>query len=193
MLCHLIDETIKLPMEIIMNKQRIMPLAGLIVLSIFLAGCTASRKTVSIEPSESDLRSYSAVVLSVESNVTDDVHKEMTDLERLAVAKIKALNIFQSVQLGNGEGAPARTLIVKTSISKMRKVSGKSRFMVGAFAGRASMIVDVTLSDAVTKESIGSYSITGQSGGTGVSGGTSDAIDKAAEGIADLLAKNYRR
>ena len=176
-----------------MSKQIIIPLAALIVLSIILAGCTASHKMVSIEPSESDLRSYSAVVLSVESNVADDVQKEMTDLEKLAVAKIKALNIFKSVQLGNGERAPAGTLVVKASISKMRKVSGTSRFMVGAFAGRASMTMDVILSDAVTKESIGSYSITGQSGGTGVSGGTSDAVNKAAEGIADLLANNYKR
>ena len=180
-------------MNITERIKGILLIAALIVLHIVLAGCTASHKMVSLQPSESDLRSYSAVVLSVESNVADDVQKEMTDLERLAVAKIKALNIFQSVQLGNGERAPAGTLIVKASISKIRKVSGTSRFMTGAFAGRASMTVDITFSDSVTKESIGSYSITGQSGGTGVSGGTSDAVNKAAEGIADLLAKNYKR
>jgi hypothetical protein len=126
------------------------------------------------------------------SNVAEDVEKERTDLEGLALAKIKALNMFQSVQLGDGAGAQAGTLIATASISKIKKVGGVKRFFMGAFAGRASMTTDIMFVDGESQREIGSYSITGQSGGTGVSGGTSDAVKKAAEGIADLLAKNYK-
>lgn len=176
-----------------MPSRRTMKTAGFIALQALLVGCSSRSTMVTVQPLVANLGTYSSVVLSVQSAVTDDVKKEMSDLEGLALSKIKALNLFQNTQLGDGTGAQPGTLIVKASITKIKKVSGTTRFLLGAFAGRASMTTDVLVIDAADGKTLGSYSITGQSGGTGVSGGTSDAVQKAAEGIADILLKNYKK
>ena len=70
-------------------------------------------------------------------------------------------------------------------------MSAGARFMLGAFAGKATMTTDVDFIDAASGKTLGSYSIKGKSGGTGVSGGTSDAVKKAAEGIAQVISENF--
>lgn len=172
-------------------RNRLIEVSVVLALVVTLGGCTAGFKMVPVNPlPEGGLRTYSSVVLSVESNVTEDVQKEMNDLEELAIKKIKALGIYQSARLGEAADAGEGTIIVKAAISQIKKVSGFTRFMAGAFAGRASMTTDVSFIDAPSKKVLGTYSITGESGGTGYSGGTSDAVVKAAEGIADIL-KQY--
>jgi hypothetical protein len=129
--------------------------------------------------------------------VTADVRKESSDLEGLVVSKIKALNAFKSVQLQSGPAAKgaakpaARTLLVKVVIAHVKKVGGTKRFMLGVGAGRASMTTEITFVQARTGEELGSYSVTGESGGSAFSGGTSDAVQKTAEGIADVISKSF--
>jgi hypothetical protein len=175
-----------------MIRNRLIEVSVVLALLVTLGGCTAGFKMVPVNPlMEGGLRTYSSVVLSVESGVAEDVQKEMNDLQALAIEKIKALGIYQSAQLGEAADAGEGTIIVKATISKIRKVSGFARFMAGAFAGKASMTTDVSFIDAPSKKVIGTYSITGESGGTGYSGGTSDAVKKAAEGIADVLRQYH--
>ncbi len=47
--------------------------------------------------------------------------------------------------------------------------------------------------DAVTGETLGALSVTGESGGTGLSGGTSEAVLKAAERIAQIISEHSER
>lgn len=174
-------------------RCRLIEILIVTALLVMLGGCAAGYKMMPLRPLETDLQSYSSVILSVESDVTEDVQKEITDLEELALAKIKALNIYKSAELGEGTEAGEGTIIVKATIKEIKKVSGFTRFMAGAFAGRASMTTEVSFIDASSKKTLGTYSITGESGGTGMSGGTSDAVKKAAEGIAETLQKNYKK
>ena len=119
------------------------------------------------------------------------MEKEITDLEYMVANNIKELNIFQDVTLGDYSETSESTLLVKLSIMKIKKVGGFERFMLGAFAGKASMTTDVVFVDAASGKELGSYSVTGQSGGTGVSGGTSDAVREAAEGVAKVISENF--
>jgi hypothetical protein len=176
-----------------MPRLRTVKAVGLIALQVFLSGCAARSQLVSVQPVVTDLGTYSSVVLWVQSGVADDVEQEMSDLEGLTLSRIKALNLVEDVQLGEGIGGQPGTLIVKATISEMKKVSGTRRVLLGAFAGRASMTTEILLVDAATGKTLGSFSVTGQSGGAGVSGGTSDAVQKAAQGIADIIAQNYKR
>jgi hypothetical protein len=54
------------------------------------------------------------------------------------------------------------------------------------------MQTDIEFIDAETQESIGSYTITGESGGLGTSGGTGDAIKQTADAIVEIIKNNYR-
>ncbi|NIO02176.1 MAG: DUF4410 domain-containing protein [Candidatus Latescibacteria bacterium] len=173
-----------------------MRIIGWVVLMLaggVLVGCTAQSKMVSLRPLDTDLRPYTSMVVSVEPLVTEDVEKEIAALESLIVAKVEEVGVFEDVQVGSAEDSTEGTLLVKVTITEIKKVSEGQRFWLGAFAGRATMTTEVLFMVAVSRQTLGSYSITGESGGTGFSGGTGHAIDKTATGIADVIAKNYRR
>jgi hypothetical protein len=152
------------------------------------SGCAARSKAVTLQPVTGDMSRYNAVLISVESRVSGDVTKEKSALEGLTVSSVKALNRFSSVQLKTGDVAPTpETLVVNVGITHLKKVGGKKRFMLGLAAGRASMTTDITLVDSSTGATVGSYTVTGQSGGSRLAGGTSDAVTKTAEAVAGLL------
>lgn len=159
-----------------------------------VAGCAARSKSVTLQPITADMGQYKHVVIAVESRVPGDVTKEKSDLEGLTVSRVKGLSRFSSVQLKSGD-VPAKpeTLVVNVGITHLKKVGGTKRFMLGAAAGRASMTTEITLVDAATGKTIGSYTVTGQSGGSGLAGGTSDAVTKTAEAVAGLLGGGTAR
>ena len=162
--------------------------SAVVVAGSIVSGCAARSKSVTLQPLSADMSQYKNIVIAVESRVPGDVTKERTDLEGLTVSRVKALSRFSSVQLKTGEVAPApETLVVNVGITHLKKVGGTKRFMLGAAAGRASMTIEITLVDASTGKTIGSYTVTGQSGGSGLAGGTSDAVTKTAEAVAGLL------
>jgi hypothetical protein len=148
--------------------------AALAVAGSVVSGCAARSKAVTLQPLTADMSQYKTVVISVESRVPGEVKEERADLEGLTVSRVKSLNRFSSVQLKTGEMAPTpESLVVNVGITHIKKVGGTKRFMLGAAAGRASMTTEITLVDSSTGQTLGSYTVTGESGGTGVSGGTS--------------------
>jgi hypothetical protein len=167
-------------------RKKSMALAGFLVVAL---GCAGSRMAT-FRPLDTDLRPYSSFAFAVETKVTEDVTMEMTALEEQVILKVKELTLFQAVTLGEPEQPSEATLFVKAVISQIKKVSGSKRFFMGAFAGKASMTTDIFFIDAATGETLGAYSVTGESGGTGVSGGTNEAILKAAEGIAQIISEH---
>ena len=174
-----------------MKTARIIALLALLLFLMLIAGCTARSQILCRQPLETGLRHYSTLVFSAESDVTDDVTMEMADLEEQVLASVKSRRLFQNTQLGESEESPESTLFVKASISNTKKVGGTTRFFLGAFAGRASMTADVVFIDAETGRALGSYTVIGESGGSGYSGGTNDAVKKTAECIADLICRNH--
>jgi hypothetical protein len=167
--------------------------AALAVAGFVVSGCAARSKAVTLQPLTADMSHYKTVVISVESRVPGDVTKEKADLEGLTVSRVKALNRFSSVQLKTGDMPPTpETLVVNVGITHLKKVGGTKRFMLGAAAGRASMTTEITLVDA-TGKTLGSYTVIGQSGGSGLAGGTSEAVTKTAEAVAGLLGGGAAR
>lgn len=164
----------------------------LIVLAI-CAGCTAQSKMVAIDPLDTDLSPYVLVVLSVQPGVAEDVEKEISNLEYYTAKEINKLEIFEKVELSDLPGSSEGTLFIRIVISQIKKVSDGERFWGGAFAGRASMTTEISFIDAASRKTLGSYTVTGESGGMGVSGGTGEAVRETAKGIADVISKNFTK
>jgi len=162
-----------------------------LLISAFLFISCASSELLTKKPLETKLNQYSNFVFFAETNVAEDVTEEITDLEVTVMDRVKELNLFASTELGDSTNAKEGSLIVKAIITDINKVSGLTRFLIGAFAGQASMTIDVSFIDAKTGNSIGEFSIKGESGGTGVSGGTSEAIEMTADKIAEVISQNY--
>ena len=158
------------------------------LVAIGLTGCAARSTAVVTQPVPVDaLRSYKVVAVSVESGVTEDVAGEVAGLAAGVVSRLGKTGKFTQVRVaGATESAPG-TLILKVTIVKVKKISSTARFLAGAFAGRANVTVDVKMIDAASGKTVGAQSVVGESGGSGLAGGTGDAVDKACEGIAKLF------
>lgn len=170
-------------------RWRILSIPTLALLAAVI-GCSKSQM-VALQPLDTGLSAYDSVVVAVEPAVAEDVQMEQSDLEAAVVSKIKDLKVFQSIKLGDGSETSEGMLLLKITISDIRKVSGAKRFWAGAFAGRASMTCGLDLVDAAQGKTLGSYTVKGESGGSGYSGGTGDAIKKTAERIAEIIRSNY--
>ena len=173
-----------------MNRNRVMSCFICSFLLTSSLACSGS-KVVLREPLEVDLGPYTSVVVSGESLEGEDMEGEVSYLEQRVIWEIKNLDIFENVLLGTGTEQFENTLHIKLKVSKIRRVNGKSRSLLGAFAGQASVTTDILFVDAASGNPLGSYSVTGKSGGTASSGGTNDAVEKTAEGIAKIVSANF--
>ncbi len=155
-------------------------------------GCSARSKMVPNLALETDLSRYPICVFSVEAQMMEDMNKELNELKSRILQRISELNIFRSIQFARACEKSEGCLLVKVTISEIKKVSGPKRFFLGSLAGRAKMKADITLIDATTQETIGSYTVTGESGNTDFSGGTGEAVRKTSEALVEVIQENYR-
>lgn len=152
------------------------------------AGCAARGGVATGTPGSPDVSRYSRVAVNVVSGVSEDVSEEAARLEGQIVDELRKTRRFGEVGTLAAAGAamPPGTLRVTATITGIRKVGGAKRFFGGAFAGRARVVLKVRLVEAggaVVQE----QEVTGESGGTGLSGGTSEALSQAAKAIARWL------
>lgn len=153
-------------------------------------GCAGS-KSLAVRPIESKLSAFTTIYFSTESSIVEDVSQQMDDLEVEFLERLNKEGYFPSALLGTCTENCEKALIIKAVVSSVKKVSGTSRFFLGAFAGKASLTTEVTFIDGGTGATIGSYEVTGKSGGTGYSGGTGDAVKKTAKAIVKLIRENF--
>lgn len=159
-----------------------------------LGGCSfAAFQMVPIKPFESaNATPYSTIhILNIESNTTEDIAAEISDLELELVERIRGLGTASRIILGDTSTSHSDALLIQISVSHVRKVSGGNRMVFGSMAGRASMTTAVEFVDGTTGTPLGSYEIVGQSGNGDFAGGTSDAIRKTAEAIVEIIEECY--
>lgn len=162
-------------------------LAGLALTVLTVSACSARSSLVTTQPTQADLRGYTTLALVVDSTVAEDVQQETTAVAVRTLERLESGSRFQTVRLADTTEADPGTLLVRATVTKVRKVGAGTRFLAGAFAGRANLTLDVSLIDAASGKVLGTHTVVGESGGTGLSGGTNDAVDKAAEAMAKLV------
>jgi hypothetical protein len=159
---------------------------------ILLIGCAASNKMIPNQPLIMSLDSYKNFSVMVESDGTEHVEKELSDLRCLVLSRIIELNLFDKIILKDDMVPEEKTLLVHVKITKIRKVSGRTRFFLGSFAGKASVTSELLFVDANSNKTIGIYTVIGRSGNHDFSGGTHDAVKKTTEAITDIISNNYK-
>ena len=172
-----------------MRKIRVGRLVVVVMLGLLLLGCAGSQVLV-VRPFEGKLAPYSTLYFSTASSVFEDVTQEMTDLEEEVTSQVRELGMFDNVWLGPCSENCDGVLQVNAEVTKVKKIGGTKRFMMGAFAGKASMTVTVVFLEPASLNTLGTYAVTGKSGGTGMSGGTKSAVGKTAQAIVQLIRDN---
>ena len=162
---------------------------SVVVLGAVVAGCGGTKLTV-IQTLEQPLTKYRTLYFAVEPAVAEDISQEVSDLEVRVIDKLNKLELFETTRLGRCPDTCANTVAIEAVITDINKVSGGKRFWLGAFAGNAKMTANVTFIDATTGDVIGLYTVTGDSGGTGVSGDTNSVVRGTANEIVKLIQAN---
>jgi len=147
----------------------------LFVVSVCYGGASGSI-TGATKPTV-DLGTFKTVAVTVKSvgDVKDEERSELKD------------DIVKCLQ-EDGKWIPAERgdLTINVTVTEMSRVSAAARLLSGVFAGKAKCKADISLIDAKGAV-VSSFSVEGQSGGTGLSGGTGTAIRDVARLIAEYF------
>ncbi len=164
--------------------------AGACVLAIIGLGCASSKygTTVGLEK---PLNAYLGAYFSADAQIAEDIAEDLYKFEEATAKRINKAKLFQAVNIGQCKGKCEKSIEIKATVTDIKKVSGTSRFFLGAFAGEAYVEATVTIFDAETKESLGIYTVKGTSGSSGYSGDTSSAFDNAAKAIVKIIKENF--
>ena len=162
---------------------------SLLFASFSLVHCASSGQTLNATPPSTKLGNYKRIVVNVTSSV-EEASTETVQIENMIISSLRNMNAFQSVTSASS-GSTDGDLRLNANISDMRKVSGGKRAVLGAFAGRGNLVVDVKLVDARTSNQVGAFTAQGTtSGGTVFAGTTEQAIELAVKQIADYVHSN---
>jgi len=171
--------------------KRLAPVAVLLACVLF-GGCSAGFRAVAVDPiPPSQPFEYTSVVVSARSLMVDQTDEEMSDLKVAIVDQLEKLSGMPPITLEHEGSNHANALLIEVVVDDLRKVSGEQRFWLGSMAGRANMSASINFRNGDSEEALGQYRVTGESGGSGFSGGTSDAVLKTAQGIKEIMMKAF--
>lgn len=160
-------------------------------LVLVLGACavpTASMTPIQpIEPAASI--PFRVIFINVESSTPENIAEEVADVAYQLAERIRELNAVSQVIQSERSEVGADELLIRLTISDMRKVGGGKRFFLGIFAGKASMTSTADFIDGNTQERIGSYEIVGDTPGN--QGTTAQAIALTVTAIVDILKESY--
>jgi len=156
----------------------------------FGTGCASSGTTKNTGGTSNDrLTSHDTVVVETISEVPN------SEQQRKLLHAFIASGLQQSGKFKRVAGSvlpedSAPHFKVTARIKHLGKVSDGARVAVGALAGRASIVVDVELTDSQRGVSVGTFQAVGKSSAGWVGAGTTDqAVQRAAEQIVAEIVK----
>ena len=135
---------------------------------------------------------YTDFVMSVQSQVMEDVSEEIVDIYKEVLDRLKKRTQFQrygtakQMDFSAGQRTPQRTIVAQVVIKDIRKVSTGANVMFGMMAGTAHLDTDLTLTDGATGQDIGKYRITSSAGTTNA------VVASSSKKIATTIIDAYR-
>jgi len=128
------------------------------------------------------------IVVSTASVLPQLQHEQAVFNDRV-VSALRETSLFPNVEadrLTNGCGAG---MIIHSEITAIKKVSDASRLWFGGLAGQARVVVQVTISDVDSGQLIETFEVEGRSGQSARAGTTDEAVQLAAEQVANEVLK----
>jgi hypothetical protein len=157
-----------------------------VALAIVFTGCGSTNLTPRLVL-ERPLTERKAVYFSADASVAEDVDKEVSDLETKVMKQLKKEKLFQTVMLGKCTDSCTNTVNIDVTITEVRKVSGFARFMIGWWAGKASMSSEVTFIDGASGNVLGTYLVDVNDGSNGDTG---SLVSRTCKAIVKLIKTN---
>jgi len=158
-------------------------------LLVVLVGCASSGAVTNISAPSTGLPISRDNAIVETSSALADVEPQKSLLNALIISGLQQTQRFGRVS-GNQVGiGPTSGIKVIADIKEVNAVSDVARVMVGAFAGQARILVQVTITDLKSGNQIETFEAEGKSSaGSAFAGTTDQAVQRVAEQIvAEVL------
>jgi hypothetical protein len=130
-------------------------------------------------------------ILVATSSAAGDLEPEKQVLGDAIISGLNDSKMFTTVTGNESETGAANGIKIQADIREIKKVSNTAREWTGALAGRARILVRVTVSDLKSGDQIEVFDAVGQSGQSAFAGTTDEAIQRAAQHVvAEVLSLN---
>jgi hypothetical protein len=162
-----------------------------IILAPFgLAGCATSSAAVKLSPPIVAGKPVSLDFILVNStNALPGLAAETAQLQDALLSGLRETGVFANVNEIYTNAAPGGGIRIQAAIKQITRVSETARVWYGGFAGKAQVVVQVAVSDLATGKPIEVFEAEGHTGAFAKAGTTSEAIQKAAAGVVDEIAR----
>jgi hypothetical protein len=175
------------------SRARIRRIVGCFLaacLLVSLIGCASSGAVTNISAASTGLPISRDFVIVETSSALSDVEPQKSLLNALVISGLQQTQKFGRVSGNQTAIKPTSGIKVNVDIKEVNAVSDVARVMVGAFAGQASILVQVTITDVKSGNQIRTFEAEGKSSaGYAFAGTTDQAVQRVAEQIAAEVVK----
>jgi len=159
-----------------------------------LMGCASSSGVVRNASPVLISKSVSLDFILVDaSSSIGELEAEERVLKDSICSGLNQTGLFGKVSENQADIGLGKGIKIKAEIKSIKKVSVNEREWVGSFAGRARILVQVTITDLRSGKQIESFEAEGQSGRSAFAGTTDEAIRRSADQIVAQLVKLYTK
>jgi hypothetical protein len=174
--------------KIIRHCRGAIQFAAALLVLLTLAGCASSGAVRQASPITTGQPVAFDFIWVETSSSQGGFESEQRSLKDSIMSGLKVTGFFDDVS-GNPPDVSSNGWIkVSADIKEVRTVSDKSRFWLGAFAGRARIVVQVKVTDLSSGTQLETFEGEGQSGKSAWAGTTEEAIKRVAEqAVAEIV------
>jgi hypothetical protein len=154
------------------------------------AGCSTSSGVVRRASPISNSKPVSLDFVLVEtSSSLSDVESERRQLNSLIITGLKESGFFLRVSGNKADENTGSGIKLSAEIEEIQKVSDNARLWVGGLAGRARIMIRVTVTDLSSGNQIETFEAEGKSGRSAEAGTTDEAIQRTAEQVVAQIVE----
>ena len=164
-------------------------LGAILLVLLTIAGCASSGMVENASPILIRRPVSLDFVLVETSSSVASLGSETVTLKDSIISGIQQRQIFGTVSGIRADAGLGGGLAVRADIKQIRKVSDNAQTWLGALAGRAQILLQVTVTDLGSGSPVETFEAEGQSGESARAGTTNEAIDRAAEQVVAELVR----
>jgi Domain of unknown function (DUF4410) len=156
----------------------------LLLTTAFLSGCAGPSAAIqnASKPVISKSLSLDFILIQT-SSLLPATHAEQATLADAILSGLNQSGLFHTVTENAADAHADGGVKVSASILQLKRVSDDARVWAGGVAGRARVLVQVTVTDLNSGNVVETFQVEGQSGKSAFAGTTDQAIDFAASQI----------
>jgi hypothetical protein len=172
-----------------MMKCRFFVFAAIVIL-LGPTGCATSPHPVALPAPVVFGKPASLDFVLVNTTATlPDLQGETTQLQDSILSGLRETGLFANVEVLNTNQVQSGGIEVFAAIKQITKVSDKARLWYGGLAGKAEVVVQVSVSDLATGKRIEIFDVEGHTGAFAKAGTTGEAVQKAASGVVSEIVR----